>query len=138
MPLPAVDGVCVECGFDYEAVGSEDVAERLRTFGSDYGGVLAGVAEIRLRRRPEPQVWSALEYACHVRDVFRVQAARLQRVVLEQRPVLGSAGMWQWPERDSYNGQDVGVVLSEVLWLMRHTVHEGVHHLFDVARVLAA
>jgi hypothetical protein len=31
-----------------------------------------------VRRRPDEQVWSALEYGCHVRDVFGVFGGRLE------------------------------------------------------------
>ena len=45
-------------------------------------GVVAGRARgptpEELRRRPDPATWSTLEYACHVRDVFRLYDERLR------------------------------------------------------------
>jgi hypothetical protein len=36
-----------------------------------------------VRRRPEPSVWSPLEYGCHVRDVHHTMTRRV-RLMLEQ------------------------------------------------------
>jgi hypothetical protein len=41
-----------------------------------------------LRTRPEEGVWSALEYACHVRDVFLVQRDRLYTALVEDTPTF--------------------------------------------------
>jgi len=40
----------------------------------------------RLTRRTEPEVWSALEYACHIRDVLLAQRERLFLDLVEQCP----------------------------------------------------
>ena len=72
---------CQECGFCYELVAADAIAGRLRSFGPRFAGALAGTGPATAVRRPEPTVWSALEYACHVRDVFLVQR---QRAVLAQ------------------------------------------------------
>ena len=40
-----------------------------------------------VRLRPEPDVWSAIEYACHVRDVLEVQRQRIAQCLAEDRPV---------------------------------------------------
>ena len=42
-----------------------------------------------LRRRPDPDTWSAIEYALHVAGVFTVFATRVRRVRLEDDPELG-------------------------------------------------
>jgi len=41
-----------------------------------------------VRKRPSPRAWSPLEYACHVRDVFRLYDQRLQRMLLEDAPLF--------------------------------------------------
>ena len=66
---------CDECGFVYAEVSPEDAAEKLRSFGRRYRApltrFLAGEdGDTMLRQRPEEGVWSALEYAAHVRDVL--------------------------------------------------------------------
>jgi len=41
---------------------------------------------LTIRTRPAPRVWSALEYACHVRDVFLVQRERVYLTLVEECP----------------------------------------------------
>jgi DinB superfamily len=103
---------CDECGFDYDAVSAEDVAGRLRGLGPAYAEAVAAVPDVR--RRPAPQVWSALEYACHVRDVLRLQAERLDLALRLDRPTFASMGRDQLPVTRRYNEQDPAVVLDEL------------------------
>jgi hypothetical protein len=67
---------CYECGFKYSSVVSGSVVERLRSFSTRFAAVLS-VANDRLYQRPQPDVWSAVEYTCHVRDTFLSQRERL-------------------------------------------------------------
>src|SRR5450759_2728596 len=60
---------CDECGFDVGTVSGRQVAARLRANAVSWSAVLR---RADARARPEPQVWSPLEYACHGRDVCRV------------------------------------------------------------------
>jgi len=39
-------------------------------------------------RRPSPEVWSAVEYGCHVRDVLLAQRERLFQALVEERPAF--------------------------------------------------
>ncbi len=39
-----------------------------------------------LQTRPAPQVWSALEYSCHFRDVLLAQRERLYLALVEDTP----------------------------------------------------
>jgi DinB superfamily len=41
---------------------------------------------VAARQRPQPDVWSALEYACHVRDVLLVQRDRTVQALVETNP----------------------------------------------------
>jgi hypothetical protein len=40
------------------------------------------------RRRPDPSTWSALEYACHIRDCFGLYDWRIRKVSEADRVVL--------------------------------------------------
>jgi DinB superfamily len=86
---------CDECGFVYAEHGTESVADEIEGLGGQYGPWLsvppddAGRHEL-LRRRPGPDVWSALEYACHVRDVLIAQRERLFLAQVEDRPTFSS------------------------------------------------
>lgn len=74
---------CPECGFEAAAIDHDQVAGMIRDNAAKWKPVLerplAGV-------RPADDVWSALEYACHVRDVFRVYDGRLARMLAEDDP----------------------------------------------------
>ena len=48
--------------------------------------LVARAASPAVRTRPEPSVWSALEYACHVRDALLVQRERVLLAQVEERP----------------------------------------------------
>ena len=74
---------CPECGFDTSTVGVADVGALVRRNASEWQRVL-GRPDVG--DRPEPQVWSPLEYACHVRDVFRIFLVRLERMLDEEGP----------------------------------------------------
>lgn len=52
-----------------------------------------------VRERPSPAVWSALEYAAHVRDVVAFYAERIDRVLNEERPRRNVADFASMPER---------------------------------------
>lgn len=82
---------CAECGFVYKDHAVDGVAVELASLGARYASRLqvpAGAADCEesLRRRPEPEVWSALEYACHVRDVLLAQRERLFLALVEDCP----------------------------------------------------
>ncbi len=77
---------CAECGFDAEATGTEAIGDALGAYPARYRAVLAGADPALIDRRPAPQVWSALEYTCHVRDVLVVQRERAVRALVEECP----------------------------------------------------
>ena len=41
---------------------------------------------LTIRTRPGPRIWSALEYACHLRDVFLIQRERVYLALVEDCP----------------------------------------------------
>ncbi|MFJ1705731.1 DinB family protein [Kitasatospora sp. NPDC088346] len=71
-----LERACADCGLDTPAVAPEAVPGMVRANAAAWTVLLAGDAA-ELRRRPRPEVWSPLEYACHVRDVFRLFDVRL-------------------------------------------------------------
>ncbi|MEX2619394.1 MAG: DinB family protein [Egibacteraceae bacterium] len=106
---------CEQCGFVYDSVPAAAVPEQLRSQPSRYAAVLrAAQHESLARARPGPQTWSALEYACHVRDVLRVQRERLQLALEQERPVFTPMRRDERAVEDRYNEQAVDVVLDEL------------------------
>ncbi len=58
---------CPECGEDVTTIPPEDVPGLIRSSAEVWADVLS---RGDIGERPSPDVWSPLEYACHVRDVF--------------------------------------------------------------------
>jgi hypothetical protein len=67
-----------------------------------------------LRQRPAPEVWSALEYACHVRDVLLVQRERVLLARRADTPALEAMGRDERVEHDGYAEQDPGDVARQL------------------------
>lgn len=79
---------CPDCGADASVVADEALgAELLREIAS-WGRLLAAADPVAVRQRPAAEVWSALEYACHVRDLLPVMQARMDRAIEEDDPVF--------------------------------------------------
>lgn len=74
---------CPECGFDPRSVGHEEIPALTRRFAGAMAGALD---EPGATTRPQPTVWSPLEYACHARDVCRRFAQRLELMLTEDDP----------------------------------------------------
>jgi hypothetical protein len=98
---------CPDCGFDAAAFDPTTIAAALDDNARRWEAVLAraGVAE-----RPAPDVWSPLEYACHVRDVFRIFETRLRRMVVEDGPRFANWDQDVTAVEDHYWAQQPPVV----------------------------
>jgi hypothetical protein len=106
---------CPECGFESAAIAREDVVPLLRANADGWRGVLAGDDD-HVRARPEPQTWSPLEYACHVRDCCRVYDERLRLMLTEDDPLYPNWDQDETAVAERYGEQDpqrVGVELGE-------------------------
>ncbi len=79
---------CGECGFVYEELPVERVPDVVRAFGPSFRDALGDVDPKVAAERIEPTVWSALEYAGHLRDVFLVQRERVVLARVVERPSL--------------------------------------------------
>jgi hypothetical protein len=75
---------CDECGFDATTTACTEVADALRAAAARWHEVLTTRDDVRAR--PRPDVWSPLEYGCHVRDVCRLYDERLVRMLAEDGP----------------------------------------------------
>jgi hypothetical protein len=167
-PLAAEDFSCAWCGVDYPAVS---VAEALTAIEQQPGRLRATALTVPdgvLRTRPDPGTWSALEYLCHLRDVFAASAIRLHRIRTEDHPLLEPLFNDLRAEWLSYNNRELLPVLDELTdngrgfceevrrtpdgdwsrrasrlpgevrtarWLVRQTMHEGMHHERDIREV---
>ena len=110
---------CGECGFDYDATDLATVADAVRGLGRRYRAPLTrGLPEedldAVLRRRPSPEVWSALEYACHARDALALYDWRIDRVLTRSRPELPAMRRDEVVSERAYNTQAPADVTDEL------------------------
>jgi DinB superfamily len=106
---------CDQCGFDYEALSLEEVSSELDRLSVGFVEVLTrSEPEERTRLRPEPDVWSALEYSCHVRDVFLAQRERILLALVEVHPLFVSMYREQRCVLDGYAAQNPHEVAAQL------------------------
>jgi len=103
---------CDHCGFEYDSVPTDEIGTTLR---SNADALVDALSTGDLRARPQPDVWSPLEYACHVRDVMQIQVGRVARGLAEETPSFEPMQRDERPARLRYNEQDPRVVREEVL-----------------------
>ena len=142
---------CPECGFDAPALARGTLPSRLRDTAAQWRHVLAAEdAAVR----PADNIWSALEYACHVRDVHRIFDERVRRMLTEDDPAFASWNQDVTALEDRYEEQDPAAVADRYAgvggpaWdragrrsdgsvftvdsISRYHLHDVVHHLSDV------
>jgi hypothetical protein len=99
---------CGECEFAYDLDRYGSSSEAISGGADEIARLLGGhdrSADDVVRSRPAPDVWSVLEYGCHVRDVLLVQR---ERVLLARRvdcPSLPSMGRDERAGHDGYAEQ---------------------------------
>ena len=104
---------CPECGFVAMALDRADIAGATRSVAERFVELLADGPD--LRARPAPEVWSALEYGCHVRDVFAVMALRLGLMLDESDAEFANWDQDATAEVDRYAEQDPAEVRARLL-----------------------
>jgi DNA segregation ATPase FtsK/SpoIIIE, S-DNA-T family len=113
-PVTGSPETCSECGYSYASLSRPDIPPEIRGYGLRYAALLDGTDDRRLRAHPRPGVWSALEYVCHVRDIYRVQRGRVLEATTEDTPDFASMRRDERVLEDNYNAQDPLVVASEI------------------------
>lgn len=107
-----LDQVCPECGFDAAAVDVASVGALVRDNVAAWPTLLA---DARVRERPADDQWSALEYGCHVRDVFTLFDERLHRMLNEDGPQFANWDQDVTAVEQRYDLQDPAVVSDELV-----------------------
>jgi S-DNA-T family DNA segregation ATPase FtsK/SpoIIIE len=103
---------CEECGFVYDDVPVDRIGSSLRERAAGFVDALGAVDDVHAR--PAADVWSPLEYACHVRDVLRIQLGRVARALVEDTPSFEPMQRDERPARYRYDAQLPEVVALEV------------------------
>jgi len=107
-------GECPDCGYDASLIEIDGFDQALEFEGSAWDRWLGSVDDAGVRAHTVEGVWSALEYACHVRDLLAVFAARVDKMREgEQNPI-------EWWDHeasvvdDRYNEQVVADVADAI------------------------
>jgi hypothetical protein len=103
---------CPDCGFDVSTFEATDVPGMLRRDAPTWAAILTGPD---VRTRPDDATWSPLEYAAHVRDVFRLQDYRVGLMLAEDDPTYPSWNQDETAITEKYNEQDPAVVAVELV-----------------------
>ncbi|EID77198.1 hypothetical protein W59_25260 [Rhodococcus opacus RKJ300 = JCM 13270] len=106
-----LDRACPDCGFDSAATRYEDIPALVRVNVEAWSPVLT---RPDVTVRPDEQTWSALEYAAHVRDVFRIFDVRLRRMLDETDPLFPNWDQDETAVAERYNEEDPAVVDAEL------------------------
>ncbi len=120
-----LDRVCPDCGFDTAAVDRDHLAGRIDRTSRAWEAILAGPD---VRQRPDDDTWSPLEYACHVRDVHRVYAQRVGRMLAEDDPNYENWDQDTTAIEKRYNEQLPSIVAVELV-----DAADGIGGLFALA-----
>ena len=107
-----LDRQCPDCGFDPSAQSLADLPRSFHDTAMTWSGVLerADAAD-----RPQPGVWSPLEYACHVRDVHELFAQRVRSMLDEDVPTFANWDQDATAVERDYGSQDPAVVAVELI-----------------------
>ncbi len=76
---------CGACGFDGASYDDIALLGALRSLGSTWRALIDTCGGA-LRVRPEPEVWSALEYVAHSRDVTALHAFGVEQALTAEEP----------------------------------------------------
>jgi DinB family protein len=106
-----LDRRCDECGFDASTLAATEVARLIRENAASWRALLdrPDVAE-----RPSPDRWSALEYAGHVRDVYRIYDERLALMLAEDDPTFPNWDQDAAAVDEQYNEQAPSAVVAGI------------------------
>ncbi|MFN8017857.1 MAG: DinB family protein [Acidimicrobiales bacterium] len=108
-----VERPCPECGFDGSTCAATDVADLIRDNAARWrslheaGRIAPG--------RPDPSTWSTLEYACHVRDVYRRYDERVALMLDQDDPLFPNWDQDASAIEERYDEQDPATVIDALV-----------------------
>jgi len=90
-----------------------EVVGSLRQLPDQIGATVAPISEERLRRRPAPGSWSAIEYLGHLRDLMAYHRWLIELALSEDQPVLAAADPDTSVENSGYRDGDRDELLGQ-------------------------
>jgi hypothetical protein len=103
---------CPQCGLSAGEIGLDEVATRAFVAAEEWVQILRSSPAVTAR--PEPHIWSPLEYGAHVRDVFRLFDARLNLMLTADDPTFENWDQDETAIRERYAEQDPEVVADQL------------------------
>lgn len=103
---------CPQCGLAAGDIGLDEVGSRAFIAAEEWVQILNSSPAVG--ERPQPDVWSPLEYGAHVRDVFRVFQTRFDAMLAEDDPTFANWDQDQTAIAERYREQDPEVVAAEL------------------------
>ncbi len=107
-----LDRACPECGFDAGSFDPTTIADALYVNAQEWATLLE---DSRVRDRPAPNLWSALEYGCHIRDVFVLFNERLRMMLEQDDPTYQNWDQDATAVSERYADQDPADVTAALL-----------------------
>ncbi len=106
-----LERACGECGFDASTLTTEQIGPQLV---QACDALVDALARPDVAVRPSPEVWSPLEYGCHVRDTCQIFGARLTRMLTEDDPAFENWDQDETAIAERYGEQDPVVVAADL------------------------
>ena len=103
---------CPECGLDTGSFGREAIPGMVRANAAAWQAVLTGPGDHAAR--PAADLWSPLEYGCHVRDVYRLYGYRLSLMLTEDDPLYPNWDQNETAVSERYGEQDPREVSAQL------------------------
>jgi hypothetical protein len=104
---------CPECGFDASTFDLGQLPDTLRRNAHAWADDVLPRSDVR--QRPDDHTWSPLEYACHVRDVFRLYLFRLNLMLTHDDPDFPNWDQDETAVADRYGEQAPSTVATELV-----------------------
>lgn len=105
---------CPECGYDAVTTTRAAVPQLIRDNAAAWRAALDSGSGADLRARTRDDRWSDIEYACHVRDVFRIFDQRLIMTLEQDDPAFPNWDQDTTATAERYQDQDPGVVAGQL------------------------
>jgi len=106
-----LEQVCPECGFDAQSFDPLTMPAAIRSNATEWTALLT---RDQVRDRPSPDKWSALEYGCHIRDVFVLFNERLRLMLEMDDPTYQNWDQDATAVSERYGEQDPADVVQAI------------------------
>ena len=106
-----LERACPDCGFDATAFDAATTAVAIEANAAQWPAL---VDQPRAAERPNDHTWSPVEYACHVRDVYRLYLFRLDLMLAEVDPEFPDWDQDATAIAERYDEQDADTVVGEL------------------------